>query len=145
MEEQATYDDVNLVMRLYELRRETKLREARKWFAANFKPHTLKEADSLCPPGSDEDAYVRMVVSYWEMVSSFITAGVLNRELFFQSGGELLFVWERVRDIVPQMREKRKNPSFVKNLETVAETFIQWMNKRAPESYGTFSKMVRGE
>jgi len=145
MEAPATYEDVNLILRLYELRREAKMREARKWLAANFKPRSSEDVATLCPPGSEEDAYVRMVVGYWEMVASFITSGVLNRELFFQYGNELLFTWERIRGLVPQIREKYKNPYMVKNLETVAEAFAQWMERRAPGSYAAFSAMARGE
>jgi hypothetical protein len=52
----ATYDDVNLVLRLYEMRREDRLREARKWFAGSFKVKTLEEFTALCPPGSEANA-----------------------------------------------------------------------------------------
>jgi len=144
MEAQATYDDVNLVLRLFELRREQKLRAAREWFGKSFKASSLDELAALCPLGSEENAYFRMVMSYWEMAASFITSGVLNQELFFQSGGELLFVWERVRDLVAPTRELYKNPAIYKNFETVANAFIQWMNKNAPEAYQTFSARVRG-
>src|SRR5271165_5299484 len=98
---QATYDDANLILRLYELRREDKLRQAREWFAENCKVKSPEELMQLAPPGSKENAYVRMVVSYWEMACSFVTAGVLNQDLFFQSNGECLFVWERVRELIP--------------------------------------------
>ncbi len=144
MEAHATYDDVNLVLRLYELRREQKLRAARDWYARNFKAATLDEVATLCPLGSEENAYFRMVLSYWEMVASFVTSGVLNQELFFQSGGEILFVWERFRRLLPETRERYKNPGLYKNLETVANSFIQWMNRNAPEAYATFSERVRG-
>lgn len=144
MEACATYEDVNLILRLYELRREAKMREARKWFATSFKARTLEEAVSLCPPGSEQDAYFRMVVTYWDMVASFITSGVLNRELFFQSGNELLFVWEKVRHLVAPARESAKNPSLLKNLETVATSYIDWMNRHAPEAYAAFSARVQG-
>src|SRR5581483_3473763 len=56
-----TFDDVNLILRLYEMRREERLRAARAWFIANFKPRTLQEFDALCPPGSDANASFRMV------------------------------------------------------------------------------------
>ena len=144
MESPATYEDVNLVLRLYELRREDRLRKARAWFAQSFKVRTLDEFNKLCPVGSDENAYFRMVVTYWEMTSSFITSGVLNQNLFFQSGRELLFVWERVRDILPQVRENFKDPQAYRNLETVAQSFIAWMKAQAPESYPAFSNRVRG-
>ena len=144
METRGTYDDVNLILRLYELRREDKMRKAREWFAKSFKVRTMAEFTSLCPPGSEENAYFRMVITYWEMVASFMTSGVLNQHLFFQSGRELLFAWERVRDLVPQAREANKDPLLYSNLETVAQSFISWMNSKAPESYVAFSNRVRG-
>jgi hypothetical protein len=144
MESHATYDDVTLILRLYEMRREARMREARDWFARSFKVRTLEELEHLCPMGSDENAFFRMIASYWDMVSSFITAGVLNERLFFQSGRELLFVWERLRDLVPLLRETRQDPSYFKNFETVANDYIAWMKSQAPGSYEAFSTRVRG-
>jgi hypothetical protein len=144
MDRQSTYDDVNLVLKLYELRREAKLRQAREWFGKSFKASTMEQFLELCPLGSDNNAYVRMVVSYWEMVASFITGGVLNEELFFQSGGELLFAFEKIRDLLPNMRQAFQSPFYLKNMETVATDFIQWMEKRAPGSYAAFQARVRG-
>jgi hypothetical protein len=75
------------------------------------------------------------------MAASFVTAGVLNEELFLQTNGELLFVWEKVRELVPQMRQQNKNPNYMKNLETVGNTAI----KRMPaEAYQQFSSMIKG-
>ncbi len=142
MESQATYDDVNLILRLYELRREPRMRTARDWFARNFKAADLDEVARLCPLGSEESAYARMVISYWEMVASFITSGVLNQELFFQSGGEMLFVWERFKHLLPESRERYKNPGLYHNLEAVANSFVQWMNKNAPAAYEAFAARV---
>ena len=139
----ATYDDVNLVIKLYELRRDDRMREARRWFAASFKVKTLEEFQALCPPGSEPNASYRMVVTYWDMVASFLTSGVVNQDLFFQSGGELLFVWERLRGIVPQLRETYNNPMQYRNLEQAAEAFIQWWKKQAPGAYEAFSKRIR--
>jgi hypothetical protein len=143
MSVQATYDDANLVLRLYELRREEKLRKARDWFSRNFAPASFEEAQKLIPMGSQENAYFRMVVSYWEMAASFVTSGVLNRDLFFQSSGELLFVWERVRELVPAFRAMSKNPDSWKNLETVGNAFIEWLQNKGPETYPTFQTMIR--
>ena len=144
MERHSTYDDVNLILRLYDLRREAKLRHAREWFGKSFKAATMEQFLELCPVGSDNNAYFRMVVSYWEMVASFVTGGVLNPELFFQSGGELLFSFEKIRDLLPSVRQAFQNPYYLKNLETVAGDFIQWMEKRAPGSYAGFQARVRG-
>ena len=118
------------------------MRQARQWFAANFSAATLEEAQKLIPPGSQENAYFRMVVSYWEMVASFITSGVLNQDLFFQSGGELLFVWERVRPIMPAFRAMMKNPEAWKNLEKIGNAAVEWMKAKGPETYPAFQVMI---
>jgi hypothetical protein len=55
MSQHATFDDANLILRLYEIRREERLREARRWFARNFGPATLTEYRAICTPGTDED------------------------------------------------------------------------------------------
>src|SRR5207247_9495633 len=96
----ATFDDVKLILHLYEMRREPRLREARMWFAASFKPRTIEEFRTLCPAGSDANASYRMVTTFWAMVASFLTSGVLNPEVFYQRGCELLLTWGRVSDIV---------------------------------------------
>jgi hypothetical protein len=140
----ATYEDVNLILRLFEMRRETKLREARDWFGKSFKVKTVEEFNQLCPPGSEPNAYYRMVTSYWEMAASFITNGVLHQDLFFEAGGELLFVWERLRDVLPLLRQANKNPRNLKNLEKVAEAYIEWFHENSPGAYEAFSQRVRG-
>ena len=144
MPTQATYDDANLILRLYELRREEKLRKGREWFSANFHAASQEEMQKVAPPGSQENAYFRMVVSYWEMVAALVTSGVLNQDLFFQTNGELLFVWERVRELLPAYRAMSKNPNSWRNLETVGNAFVKWMEANGPEAYSTFQGMVRG-
>ncbi len=139
----ATFDDVDLILRLYEMRREPRLREARMWFAASFKPRSIDDFRALCPAGSDANASYRMVTTYWEMVASFLTTGVLNAELFYQSGRELLFTWERVRAIVPALRESYQHPLELRNLEEAARAYIDWWNHAAPGAYDAFAQRVR--
>src|SRR5437867_7724689 len=127
----ATYDDVNLVIKLYEMRREERMREARRWFATSFKVRTFEEFQALCPAGSEPNASFRMVVTYWDMVASFLTSGVLNQVLFFHSGGELMFTWERLRDVVPGLREAFGNPTQYRNLELAGNAYIRWWNAQA--------------
>jgi hypothetical protein len=78
------------------------------------------------------------------MVASFITSGVLNPELFYQSGRELLLVWERLRNVLPEIRATNKNPLEYRNLELAAQGFAEWWNAQAPGAYEVFSKRVRG-
>jgi len=142
MDTPATYEDVKLILKLYDMRREEKLREARKCFG-KFHASTMEEREVMCQPGSEADAYFRMVVTYWEMAASFITSGVLHQELFLQSGNELLFVWEKVRDFVPEWRSKANNPKILANMETVAKSAIDFMNRGNPKAYEAFSMRVR--
>jgi len=142
MTARPTYDDANLILRLYDMRREERMRKARAWFTANFKVKTLDDLQKVAPVGSDENASYRMIVTYWDMVGSFITSGVLNKELFFESGRELLLVWERVRGFVPSMREAYKDPNYLKNLETVGAEFAEYMKGGGAETYEAFRKRV---
>ncbi len=135
----ATYDDVNLILRLYDMRREEKLRTARAWFVTNFKPKNMEDVNKLAAPGSDANAQFRQAISYWDMVASFVTAGVLNEELFFQSNRELLLFWLRMKPIVNEVRAAYKDPNAWRNLETVAEAYAKYLG---PEVYEAFAARV---
>ncbi len=137
--QQATYEDANLILKLYELRREDELRKARSWFAGNFSAASAEEAMQKYPRASQESVFIRMVTSYWEMACSFVTSGVLNQELLFQSGGELLVVWEKIRPIAGDMRKMTGNPNAYANLEKVANAYIKYMG---PQAYAGFQAMV---
>lgn len=143
MTQRPTYDDANLILRLYEMRREERMRQARAWFTATCKVKSYDELIKLAPAGSDDNASVRMVTSYWDLVASFMTAGVLNKELFFQSGRELLLVWERVRDYLPSMREAYKDPGYLKHLEAVGNEFAAYYKSQAPTAYEAFLKRIK--
>jgi len=138
MDREPSVEDAKLIIQLYEMRREPRLREARQWFAANFYCQTLEEMTALCPPGSETNASARMVSSYWEMVASFITSGVLSDELFFQSGHELLLTWTRVKPLIAATRAAFGNPRYLTNLEQVSERFIAYWNGKAPGAYEAF-------
>ncbi len=138
-----TYDDAKLILQLYEMRREERMRKARVWFTANFKAKSWEELQKLAPGGSDENASYRMVVTYWDMVASFITSGVLNRDLFFQSGRELLLVWERLRDVIAEIRAQYKDPQLWGHLETVGNEFAASIKGRNADAYDAFLKRIK--
>ncbi|HVS00444.1 MAG TPA: hypothetical protein VMW27_27710 [Thermoanaerobaculia bacterium] len=143
MSRTPTHADAELILKLYDLRREPRMREARRWFMSSFHASTPEEFQALCPPGSEENASYRMITTYWNMAASFVVSGVLHPELFYQSNQEMMFVWERVRELIPRSRELYKNPLILKNIEEVAQGYLQWWEKEAPEFYPTFSNMVR--
>jgi hypothetical protein len=144
MSMQATYDDANLILRLYELRREEKLREGRAWFVRAFSASTATELNEQCVPGSEEHAFYRMVTTYWDMAASMITAGVLNEDLFFQSNGELLLVYLRMKPLLPQLRTGMQNPELYKNLEIVGELYANAFRKKGPGAFEAFEARVMG-
>ena len=96
----ATHDQVNMMLHLYELRREAKLREAREWMSVNFHPT------------SPEDA-MRMVLGYWEMVASIANRGLVDEELLFENSGEQWGVWEQVKPLAGAWRTMFANPQFL--------------------------------
>ena len=144
MHPRPTYDDANLILRLYEMRRENRMRQARTWFSTKCKGvQSFDDLIKLAPPGSDENASFRQVVTSWDLVSSFIASGILHRELFFQSGRELLLVWERVKDFLPSMRETYKDPNYLKNLETVGTEFAAYVKAHGEPAYEAFLKRIK--
>jgi hypothetical protein len=139
-----THEDANLILRLYDLRREEKMRAARSWFVANFKPKSMADLQQLCPPGSEPNAFARQVTTYWDMAASFVTAGVLDEELLFQSSRELLLVWTRLEPIVEEVRSAFKDPTYMRNLETVAKSYVEYLNRAGPDIAMAFKARVGG-
>jgi hypothetical protein len=129
---QVTHEQANLLLRLYELRREPRLREARAWFVANFDAKTPEEVNKKCPMGSEANASLRMVLSYWEMAAGLANRGLIDDELFFENSGEALYIWERLRAVAPAMRAAYKNPHAWGQLEALAKRMEEWQEKRAP-------------
>lgn len=145
MDMMPSHEDANLILRLYELRREDTLRKARQWFVRNFHVTDWAGVQTVAPPGSEENAYFRMVTSYWEMAASFVASGVVNQELFFQSNQELLLVWTRVRGVVEEGRTVMTAPRMWKNLEAAGNAYIEYYERAAPGSYAAFAKRMQAQ
>ncbi len=144
MHPRPTYDDANLILRLYEMRREPRMRDARAWFTAKCKGvTTFKDLQALAPSGSAENASFRMVTSYWDLVASFIVSGILHRELFFQSGREMLIVWERMRDLLPDLRQQYADPHYLKNLEVVGTEYAAYFKSQDAGAYAAFLSRIK--
>ena len=139
---QATYSDAELILKLYDMRREDKLRVARGWFFGNFSANSFAEAIEKYPVGSDHNAYFRMVGTYWDMAASFVIRGVLHDELFFENSGEMLVVWEKMKVFIADLRRVRSNPLLYRNLELGAQRYIEWLNRNAPSAYQGIAAMA---
>ena len=144
MKEHPDNYDAELLLRLYDLRRETKLRQARDWYIREFQAKTFEEYSAQCPPGSEHSAFFRMTITYWDMAASIVNHGLIKEEFFFENATEFWIVWDKARAVAPVLREKFKNPMVWKNLETLAEKFEEWMSKRAPEALGLTRQRLAG-
>jgi hypothetical protein len=141
--DKPNHHDVDVILKLYELRREDRMRKARAWIFG-YKATNGAEHQAACPPGSDQDAYFRMLTSYWDMAASFVTFGAVNKDLFLQSAGEALFVWEKTKGAIADSRKAMGNPTYLSNLETLAQALIDKMNAASPKAYEAFAARVRG-
>ena len=142
MANQATYEDANLILRLYELRREEKLRVARDWFMKNYFVKTMEDSMRIASPGTDHGALVMMVFSYWEQACALLNYGLLHEDLFFETSGEFFGVWERVRPVIEEGRKMFTNPGFLAHLEKASERFEQWSETRSPGQIAAMRKYM---
>jgi hypothetical protein len=117
-----TYEDAHLVLKLYELRRDEKLRAAREWFVGKFFPRSAADLEALYALPGIENTHFRMVTSYWDMVASFVVRGVLNADLLIDSAGEMLLVWAKLESHLAGIRGKVVSPTFLSNLEKLVES-----------------------
>lgn len=131
---QPTVDQVNLMLRLYELRREPRLRQARAWYVDKYSATSVEEVMSKYPPGSEESTNIRMVVSYWDMCAGIANRGLVDEDLFFRNSGEAWLVWEKLRPVVGAWRTGFKNPGMFEDLEQFVTRLEAWREKRAPGS-----------
>jgi len=111
-----TVDSANLILKLYELRREETLRKARE-FMITFDPRSFEEVQAgyMGPNGT----YIRMVTSFWEMACSFVTSGAIDAKTFDEANGEHVLVFSKIQPYLPQLKEMFGSPNFMKNLEKV--------------------------
>ena len=135
---QVTHEQANLLLRLYELRREPRMRQARAWFYSQFEANTPQDVTSKYPMGGEESASLRMVISYWDMAAGLLNRGLLDDEMFFENSAEGWIVWEKVKTIVPAQREAMKNPGYLIHLESFAKRFEAWRERTAPGSLEAF-------
>ncbi len=123
MAKKATAHDAQLVLKLYDLRREAEMRKARHFMTVEFWP---KDADEFITMAnsfpSQENAWLRQVGGYWDMAASLVLQGALNEELFLQPGcsGEMFFIFAKIYPFLKEFREKTNNPDAFANIEKLA-------------------------
>jgi hypothetical protein len=122
MSKKPTASDAQLIMQLYDLRREAEMRKARSWWLGEFWPQSADDFMKIAGAmGSQENNWLRQVGGYWSMAASFVLHGALSEELFIQPAvsGEMVFVFAKVQPFLKELREKSGDPQLFGNIEKV--------------------------
>lgn len=115
----SKYKDADLILKLYDLRREKTMREARTWFFT-FNPQGPQDFMDVLT--GDKSGLYRMVISYWDMACSLVNNGAIDAEMFNDANGEHIFVYAKMEPFIPMLREQMGAPQFLAHLEkTVKE------------------------
>ena len=109
--------DVELILKLYELRRDPLMRNARDWYFQQFQPASAQEIVGLMLSGLDQSRYYRMITSYWNMAASFVGNGGIDEKMFNDANGEHLGVFARIEPFIAEVREAFGEPSYLIHLE----------------------------
>ena len=111
-------DEAGLILKLYELRREPVMREARNWYFLDFNPQSFAEFTATL--FSEHSGHLRMVVSYWDMAAALVNSGAISLELFNESNGEHIGVFSKVEPYIGDMRAQF-GPQFAANFEKLID------------------------
>jgi hypothetical protein len=112
------HEDADLILKLYDLRREPVMREARNWLFT-FNPTSIQDVmETLI---GEHSGHFRMVISYWDMAAALVNKGAIDEELFNETNGEHIFVYMKVEPVLQDIRAMFDNPEFLKNLETLVK------------------------
>jgi hypothetical protein len=108
-----------LILKLYEIRRETALRTARDYVGGEFTPKSVDEFVSLVKEGGKPSGHILQVYGYWDMVAAFVVHGALDESLIFDTCQEMYFQFEKIQPYLAGFREKMNLPEFLKSIESV--------------------------
>jgi hypothetical protein len=111
-----------LILKLYELRREEVMREARNWFFA-FNPESFEDIQRAFT--GEQSAYLRMVTTYWDMACSFVNHGAIDAEMFNDANAEQVFVFAKFQPFLEQIRANSSNPDAFRHLEQAVTAMPQ--------------------
>lgn len=114
------YQDADLVLRVYEMRREPVMRASRDALNGKFWPASYADVQAVATLGHELNAAYRQLGTYWEMVYGLVKHGIVNTEFFMETNGEGIFLYAKLAPYLEQMR-KDYNPNLLVNTEWVAK------------------------
>jgi hypothetical protein len=111
------FESAQLNLQLFDLRRESILREARAWFLVEFNPESF--ADFVAMVSGERNAAFRMVLGYWDMAASLVTSGAIDGDAFRAAHGEIFATFSKIQPFLAEMRAASAEPEFCRHMETV--------------------------
>ncbi len=128
----ATHADADLVLKLYELRRESELRRARQFVVSEFWPQSADDYLAILSEfGTPRNAWYRQATSFWEMAASFVVRGVLNREIFVDWSSEMWMIYGKALPYLKEVRERSGMPKMYGHMETVIQSTPEFEQRLA--------------
>ncbi|MGH9632926.1 MAG: DUF4760 domain-containing protein [Bryobacteraceae bacterium] len=115
----SIYEEANLILKLYELRREPVMRAARDWYAVEFHPQSVEEFNETMY--GEHSAHLRMVLSYWEMAAALANRGAISLDLFAETQGECIGAFAKMEPVLADIR-KAFGPEFLASLEKLIDS-----------------------
>lgn len=113
----SQFESADLILKLYDLRREATMRKARDWFFM-FNPTSAEDVEkTMMDP--EVGAYLRMVLSYWDMAGAMVVSGAIDADLFNKTNGEHIGVFAKIEPFIGELREKWQMPDAFENIEKV--------------------------
>jgi hypothetical protein len=112
----SPFESAQLILHLFEMRREPVLREARSWFVKDFNPSSFEDVVSAA--STRNDAF-RMVVGYWDMAASLVTAGAIDGDMFRAANNEIFAAFAKIEPFLADLRAATGQPEFARHMEAV--------------------------
>ncbi len=132
----ATPADAEIILKLYDLRREALMRQARAWVIGEFWPNTAEEYFAVASnPADPNNAFVRQVIGYWEMAAALVLHGAVSAELFVDCNAEGFFVLAKFAPFLDDIRQR--SPMFLQKTSEMIRRFTA-----AAAKYETVQKNV---
>jgi len=128
MSKKPTSADAQLILQLYDLRREAEIRKARNWWLVTFWPDNAEDFMKVVSAmGTQENNWLRQASGYWSMSASLVLSGAINQELFLDPSvsGEMFFIFAKVKPFLGELRTKLKNPRMFANIEKLINSTKQ--------------------
>jgi hypothetical protein len=118
----ATPADAEIILKLYQLRTEAVMRQARAWVGGEFWPETIEDYRAVAAnPADPHNAYLRQVLTYWDMAAAMVLHGAVSAELFVDCNAEGFFLLAKFAHLLPEIREK--NPAFMLKTSELLDRF----------------------